>query len=119
MAETEDCIFCKVARGKLPAYILYKDEHVVAFHDINPQAPVHVLVVPIKHIPDLEAEAEAGDAGDLVGRMFKVAAQIAGELRFAKNGYRLVLNNGAGAGQIVPHLHLHVMSGRRFAWPPG
>lgn len=117
MAEIEECIFCKVARGKLPAYILYKDDHVVAFHDINPQAPVHVLVVPIKHIPDIETAAE--EDADLVARMFQVASRVAGELRFAKNGYRLVLNNGAGAGQIVPHLHLHVMSGRRFAWPPG
>jgi histidine triad (HIT) family protein len=117
MAEIEECIFCKVARGKLPAYILYKDDHVVAFHDINPQAPVHVLVVPIKHIPDIETAAE--EDPELVARMFQVAARVAGELRFAKNGYRLVLNNGAGAGQIVPHLHLHVMSGRHFAWPPG
>jgi histidine triad (HIT) family protein len=117
MAEIEECIFCKVAHGKLPAYILYKDEHVVAFHDINPQAPVHVLVVPIKHLTDLEAAAETD--GEIVGRMFQAATKVAGELRFAKNGYRLVLNNGPGAGQIVPHLHLHVMSGRRFAWPPG
>jgi histidine triad (HIT) family protein len=117
MAEIEECIFCKVARGKLPAYILHKDEHVVAFHDINPKAPVHVLVVPTKHIPDLETAAEAD--GDIVGRMFQAAARVASDLRFAKNGYRLVLNNGAGAGQIVPHLHLHVMSGRRFDWPPG
>lgn len=117
MAEIEECIFCKVAHGKLPAYILYKDDHIVAFHDINPQAPVHVLIVPIKHIPDLETAAE--EDADIVGRMFQAAARVAGELRFTKNGYRLVLNNGAGAGQIVPHLHLHVMSGRRFAWPPG
>ena len=117
MAEIEECIFCKVARGKLPAYILYKDDHVVAFHDINPQAPVHVLIVPTKHILDLESAAE--EDADIVGRMFQVATKVAGDLRFAKNGYRLVLNNGAGAGQIVPHLHLHVMSGRRFAWPPG
>ena len=117
MAEIEECIFCKVARGKLPAYILYKDDHVVAFHDINPQAPVHVLVVPIKHISDLEAAA--AEDPDTVARLFEVAVRVAGDLRFAKNGYRLVLNNGAGAGQIVPHLHLHVMSGRRFAWPPG
>ena len=117
MAEIEECIFCKVAHGKLPAYILYKDDRVVAFHDINPQAPVHVLIVPIKHIPDLETAAE--EDADVVGRMFQVATRVAGELRFAKNGYRLVLNNGAGAGQIVPHLHLHVMSGRRFDWPPG
>ncbi len=117
MAEIEECIFCKVAHGKLPAYILHKDDHVVAFHDINPQAPVHVLIVPIKHIADLETAAE--EDADVVGRMFQVATRIAGELRFSKNGYRMVLNNGAGAGQIVPHLHLHVMSGRRFAWPPG
>ena len=73
MAEIEECIFCKVARGKLPAYILYKDDYVVAFHDINPQAPVHVLIVPIKHISDLEAAAE--EDGDIVARMFQVAAQ--------------------------------------------
>lgn len=117
MAEIEECIFCKVARGKLPAYILHKDDRVVAFHDINPQAPVHVLVVPVKHIPDIETAAEEGS--DIVAHMLQVAARVASDLRFAKNGYRLVLNNGAGAGQIVPHLHLHVLSGRRFAWPPG
>jgi len=117
MAEIAECIFCKVAHGKLPAYILYKDDHVVAFHDINPQAPVHVLVVPNKHIPDIETAAE--EDGDIVARLFQVAARVALDLRFAKNGYRLVLNNGAEAGQIVPHLHLHVMSGRRFGWPPG
>jgi histidine triad (HIT) family protein len=117
MAEIEECIFCKVVCGKLPAYILYKDEHVVAFHDIKPQAPVHVLVVPVKHVPDLESAVESGD--DIVGRMFQAAAKVAGDLRFTKNGYRLVLNNGAGAGQIVPHVHLHVMSGRGFGWPPG
>jgi len=117
MAEIEECIFCKVAHGKLPAYILYKDDFVVAFHDINPQAPVHVLVVPTRHISDLEAAAE--QEPEIVGRMFQVAAKVAGDLNVAKNGYRLVLNNGVGAGQIVPHLHLHVMSGRRFGWPPG
>jgi histidine triad (HIT) family protein len=117
MAENEDCIFCKVARGKLPAYILHKDEAVVAFHDINPQAPVHVLVVPARHISDLEAAAE--QEPDIVARMFQVATKLAGDLNFSKNGYRLVLNNGAGAGQIVPHLHLHLMSGRKFGWPPG
>jgi histidine triad (HIT) family protein len=117
MAEIEEYIFCKVAHGKLPAYILHKDEHVVAFHDINPQAPVHVLVVPVRHIPDLESATETDV--DIVGRMFQAAARVASDLRFAKNGYRLVLHNGGGAGQIVPHLHLHVMSGRRFDWPPG
>jgi len=117
MSDMEECVFCKVAHGKLPAYILHKDDHVVAFHDINPQAPVHILVVPTKHIPDLES-IEPADA-DVIGRLFQVATKVAGDLRFATNGYRMVLNNGRGAGQIVPHVHLHVMSGRRFAWPPG
>jgi len=117
MAEVEECIFCKVVRGKISAYILYKDDHVVAFHDINPQAPVHILVVPTKHIPDLEA-IETSE-GDIVTRMFQIAAKVAGDLRFANNGYRLVLNNGRSAGQLVPHLHLHMLSGRKFTWPPG
>lgn len=117
MADVEDCVFCKVARGKLPAYILHKDEQVVAFHDINPQAPVHVLVVPVKHITDLEAIGE--EDCDVVAHLFRVAAKIAQELQFASNGYRLVINNGRPAGQIVPHLHLHLLSGRTFTWPPG
>jgi len=117
MADVEECVFCKVARGKLPAYILYKDDHVVAFHDIHPQAPVHVLVVPVKHILELESIGE--EDADIVSRLFSVAMKVAGDLRFSKNGYRLVLNNGEGAGQIVPHVHLHMLSGRRFLWPPG
>ena len=117
MADVEECVFCKVAHGKLPAYILYKDDRAVAFHDINPQAPVHILVVPTKHINDLEALEEA-DA-DIVAHLFRVAVKVAGDLRFATNGYRLVVNNGRPAGQIVPHLHLHVLSGRGFGWPPG
>lgn len=117
MAELEECVFCKIARGKLPAYILYKDEQVVAFHDINPQAPVHILIVPTKHILDLEAIEESDR--EIVGQMYRVAAKVAQDLRFANNGYRLVLNNGRSVGQIVPHLHLHVLSGRRFVWPPG
>jgi len=117
MSENEDCIFCKVVRGKLPAYIVYKDDFVTAFHDINPQAPVHVLIVPTRHIADLEAAAQ--EDPELVGRMSQAATRIAGDLHVAKNGYRLVLNNGAGAGQIVPHVHMHMMAGRKFNWPPG
>jgi len=117
MVEADDCIFCRVTRGKLPAYILYKDDHVVAFHDINPQAPVHILVVPAKHIPDLEAIGS--EESDIVCRMFQAAAKVAADLRIASNGYRLVLNNGRSAGQLVPHLHLHMLSGRKFGWPPG
>jgi histidine triad (HIT) family protein len=117
MADVEECIFCKIARGKLPAYILHKDERVVAFHDIDPQAPVHILVVPCNHIPNLEGIEEADR--DIVAEMFRVAHKVATDLRFGANGYRLVMNNGRPAGQIVPHLHLHVLSGRRFGWPPG
>ena len=110
-------IFERICAKEIPATLVYEDEQVVAFRDINPQAPVHVLVVPVRHIPDLESATETDV--DIVGRMFQAAARVASDLRFAKNGYRLVLNNGGGAGQIVPHLHLHVMSGRRFDWPPG
>jgi len=117
MAEAEDCIFCRVALGKLPAYILYKDDHVVAFHDINPQAPVHILIVPTRHIPDLEATGP--EESDIVCRMSQVAAKVAADLRFANNGYRMVINNGRSAGQLVPHLHMHLLSGRKFGWPPG
>jgi histidine triad (HIT) family protein len=117
MAEIEECVFCKIARGKIPAYILHKDEQVIAFHDIDPQAPVHVLVVPCKHITDLEAIGE--EDRDILGRMYQVAAKVAQDLRFANNGYRMVLNNGRPAGQLVPHLHLHMLSGRKFGWPPG
>jgi histidine triad (HIT) family protein len=108
-----------VVAGKVPAYIVHKDDHIVAFHDINPKAPVHILLVPARHIGELEAASGADGGAELLGRMFTTAAKIAADLRFAKNGYRLVLNNGEEAGQLVPHLHLHVMSGRKFNWPPG
>jgi histidine triad (HIT) family protein len=117
MADVEECVFCKVARGKLPAYILHKDDRAVAFHDINPQAPVHILVVPIRHITDLETLEEAD--GDIVAHLVRVATKVASDLRFSTNGYRLVLNNGRPAGQVVPHLHLPLLSGRPFGWPPG
>jgi histidine triad (HIT) family protein len=117
MAEIEECVFCKIARGKIPAYILHRDEQVLAFHDIDPKAPVHILVVPNKHIVDLEAIGE--EDRDILSRMYQVAAKVAQDLQFASNGYRLVLNNGRPAGQLVPHLHLHMLSGRKFDWPPG
>lgn len=117
MTDSNECIFCDVASGKLPAYILHKDDHVVAFHDINPKAPVHLLVVPVKHVANLEAETQ--EQGDIVEKMFRVATKLAADLHFAKGGYRIVMNNGEGAGQIVQHLHLHVLAGRAFDWPPG
>lgn len=111
------CIFCKIAAGEIPATKLYEDEHVVAFRDINPVAPTHVLVIPHKHIPTIN-DLESEDA-ELVGRMFLTARELAAELGLAEQGYRLNINTNAGAGQTVYHIHLHLLGGRKFTWPPG
>lgn len=111
-----DCLFCKIVAGQIPADKLYEDDEVVAFRDISPQAPVHFLVIPKKHIVGpafIEGEDEL-----LIGRMLRAAAKIAAELGIT-DGYRLVLNNGLDAGQTVFHLHLHVLGGRLMHWPPG
>jgi histidine triad (HIT) family protein len=113
----EDCLFCKIARGELPANVAYRDDGVVAFHDINPQAPVHVLVMPIRHIESLLALG-GGDL-ELVGRLHVVAAQLARELGVAERGFRVVINTNREAGQSVPHLHVHLLGGRAMGWPPG
>jgi histidine triad (HIT) family protein len=107
-----DCIFCKIAAGKIPARVVYEDELAVVFEDIHPAAPVHLLVIPRKHIPDVDGVADADQA--LIGHLFSVAARVAAERGFAAAGYKLVVNNGPGAGQVVFHLHIHVLSGRRF-----
>lgn len=111
-----DCIFCKIIAGEIPCNKVYEDEHVVAFHDIQPQAPVHVLFVPKKHMVSLQA-MEAGDEV-LLGHMMKVVAQQAQALGVSQ-GYRLVSNCGASAGQSVDHLHFHLLAGRNLQWPPG
>jgi len=109
-----DCIFCKIASGEIPAKIIYRDDEVFAFPDINPVTPVHILVLPIKHITSL---AEMPDKETpLVGKMIKAANQIAKEQGIAKSGYRLTINSGADAGQLVPHLHIHLMGGRHLDW---
>ncbi len=110
------CVFCDIAAGTAHARIVYQDDQIVAFHDTNPQAPVHVLVIPRKHIVSL-SQAEEGDTL-LLGRMLEVLKQTAETLGVAQ-GYRVVLNNGAPAGQSVMHLHLHLLGGRRMRWPPG
>ncbi|HEX21690.1 MAG TPA: histidine triad nucleotide-binding protein [Actinobacteria bacterium] len=110
------CIFCQIAGGDVPSEIIYKDEEMVAFNDINPEAPVHILIVPKKHISSLN-EAESNDA-QLIGRLFLRAAKIAHDKRVDK-GYRLVINVGREAGQTVDHLHIHLLGGRYLAWPPG
>ncbi len=112
-----DCLFCKIVAGTIPATLVHQDEEVVAFADINPQAPLHVLVVPRRHVAtlnDLTADDEA-----LAGRMLRTAASIATSHGYAERGYRTVFNCNADAGQTVFHLHLHVLAGRGLAWPPG
>jgi histidine triad (HIT) family protein len=111
-----DCLFCKIASGEIPAEFVYEDDVVVAFPDINPQSPVHVLVVPRRHIADLTAAAHDPD---LLGRVTAAAAQVAADQGVAESGYRTVVNTGPDAQQSVQHLHLHVMGGRPFGWPPG
>jgi histidine triad (HIT) family protein len=112
-----DCLFCKIIAGQVPGTILYKDEQVVVLKDINPQAPLHALVVPRRHIATLNDLTPGDDA--LVGEMTRRAAAIAVEHGYAERGYRTVLNCNAEAGQTVFHIHLHVLGGRRFTWPPG
>ena len=114
---SQDCIFCRIAAGDIPADIVYQDEQVTAFRDINPQAPVHVLIVPNEHIESLAAIGE-GDAG-LLGHLLSVAPQVAEKAGIARSGYRFVINTGQDAGMAVFHLHGHVLGGRRMAWPPG
>lgn len=110
-------LFEKIIAGDIPADIVYTDEHCVAFRDINAQAPVHLLVVPRKPVVNV-AEADDEDA-ELLGRVLLAARNVAREQGFAEGGYRLVINNGANAGQTVFHLHCHVLAGRPLGWPPG
>ncbi|MHB0976268.1 MAG: histidine triad nucleotide-binding protein [Candidatus Aquicultorales bacterium] len=113
----ENCFFCKIARGEVQTEIVYEDNDVIAFKDIRPQAPVHVLVIPRKHIPAI-AELSEDDA-ELVGKLILAAKTIAVTTGIAAEGYRLVFNNGPNAGQEVYHIHLHLLGGRTFGWPPG
>lgn len=112
-----DCLFCKIASKKLPASVLYEDAEMIAINDIDPQAPLHALVIPRRHIPTVTDLTPEDD--ELVGRMLRRAAAIAGEKGYAASGYRTVFNCQRGAGQSVFHLHLHVLGGRNFSWPPG
>jgi histidine triad (HIT) family protein len=110
-----DCLFCRIRDDQVPAKVVYQDDRVIAFRDIQPQAPTHVLIVPRKHVPSL-AEA-AGEDGALLGHMALVAARIARDENL--EGFRTVINNGQSAGQSVWHLHLHLLGGRPMRWPPG
>lgn len=110
-------LFEKIIAREIPAKIVYEDDKVLAFHDINPQAPVHVLMVPKKPIPRI-AEAHPDDHA-ILGHLLLKAAEVAKQLGVTKNGFRLVFNNGPDAGEAVPHLHCHIIGGRKMAWPPG
>ncbi len=110
-----DCLFCGIAAGTVKADVVYRDDDVVAFKDINPRAPLHVLVIPRGHVASL---TEA-DSPELVGRLALTAARIAKEAGYGERGFRVVTNTGPDAGQSVPHLHLHVLAGRVLGWPPG
>jgi histidine triad (HIT) family protein len=112
-----DCLFCKIARGEIPADVVAQTDDLLAFNDVNPQAPRHILIVPKGHIAttnDLAAEE-----AELVGRMVLMARDIAEEHEFAESGYRLVLNCNSHGGQSVYHIHLHMLGGRYLTWPPG
>lgn len=117
MSNDQNCLFCKIVAGHIPADVVYRDEHAVAFRDINPQAPVHVLVIPRAHVASLN-EAAAGE-GEAMGHLLLAAAAVARQEGVAEGGYRTVINTGAGAGQSVFHVHLHVLGGRPLSWPPG
>jgi histidine triad (HIT) family protein len=117
MVSNDRCLFCRIASGEISAKKVHEDADVVAFEDINPQAPTHVLVVPRKHIPSLDDLTDA-DA-HIVGTVLTRAAQIARNLHLDSEGYRLVINNGEAAGQTVFHIHFHILGGRNFGWPPG
>jgi histidine triad (HIT) family protein len=113
----QNCIFCKIINKKMTAKIVYEDDYAVAFEDVNPQAPVHMLIVPKKHVADIHSITVADR--EIVGHLFFVARSIAFQKGLEQGGYRMVINNGRDAGQTVFHIHLHLLSGRRFSWPPG
>lgn len=113
----DGCLFCRIARGDIPAQVLYKDQTVTAFRDIDPKAPVHALVIPNRHVGSA-AEIGPGN-GQLMAALVVAANRVAEQEGVAESGYRLVFNVGADAGMSVPHLHLHVLGGRKLDWPPG
>lgn len=112
-----DCLFCKIRDGQIPANIVYRDDRALAFKDIGPKAPLHDLVIPLEHVESLADTSEAHAA--LLGHLMLIAGRVARESGLADKGFRVVTNSGVGAGQTVLHLHLHVLAGRSFGWPPG
>jgi histidine triad (HIT) family protein len=114
----QSCIFCSIVSRDIPSEVVYEDEQVVAIKDANPQAPVHVLLIPREH--NLESLNDASKLDlSLMGHLLYIAAKVANQMDIAESGYRVVINTGDAAGQSVPHLHVHVLGGRTLAWPPG
>jgi len=116
MAE-ENCLFCKIIAGEIPGDFIHQDERCVVIRDINPQAPSHVLVIPREHLESLDDASQKDES--LLGHLLRVGARVANDLGHGEDGYRTVINTGAGAGQSVFHLHVHVLAGRPLSWPPG
>ena len=112
-----DCIFCKIRDGEIPGDIVYEDEDVLAFNDLNPAAPIHVLIIPKKHIPTVN-DVSADDAA-VMGKLFAAAKKVAVQRGVNDDGYRLVINCNENAGQIIFHIHMHMLAGRNMTWPPG
>lgn len=112
-----DCIFCKIAAGEFNTEFLYEDEEIVAFRDVNPQAPVHILVIPREHIARINQLGESNRM--LAGKLILIATRLAQDEEISENGYRLVFNCGPDGGQEVEHIHLHLLGGRQMNWPPG
>jgi len=117
MTSNDRCLFCRIASGDIPAKKIHDDEHVVAFEDINPQAPTHILVIPRVHVDSLDAMTDANEMA--VGKAIHRASIIARDRHLNQDGYRVVINNGEAAGQTVFHIHIHLLGGRNFGWPPG
>jgi histidine triad (HIT) family protein len=112
-----DCLFCKIVAGDIPAKIAKRTQDAVAFHDIDPRAPVHVLVIPTRHVVSVRDAGPEGEA--MLGRLLAFSAEVARELGLDAGGYRIVTNTGPDAGQSVAHLHFHLLGGRKLSWPPG
>lgn len=112
-----DCIFCQIAQGKIPAKLLYQDEYVVAFPDLHPKAPHHILIIPRRHISTLNDLTP--DDTWLAGHLLQIARQLAAQLGIAEPGYRILMNCNEGGGQVIFHIHLHLLGGRLMHWPPG
>ena len=113
----EDCIFCKIGKGQISSDIIYEDDKVVAFNDVNPQAPIHFLVIPKEHIESVNNIDN--NNSNLVSHIYIIIARLAKELGIEEDGYRIINNCGEFGGQTVPHIHFHVLAGRKFEWPPG